>query len=267
MARVSVGVVLGLACVIAAPCAATADIIELTNGQRVVGIVTDAAITGVVVEVNGREMRIAREDVQSIVFETLRPAPVAADAPVVPTPPTPALSAPPPPTPVTPPLPAAEASSPPPAVVPPTPPRTPMTAALAALDRLQAATVTRLAPGDYTARVEDARRDIAPALGDASSRTEVLDAIGAAIRYHAFAARAGAVFEAQGDLAAIGRDAVVTECRPLTELIRREAERARLDPKNPAVAGLITVAGGAPALRTCAGEQIAEAERQARASR
>lgn len=250
---------LALACVIAAPCAARADIVELTNGQRLVGTVTEAAVAGVVVEVNGAQIRIPREDVQSIVFETLQSAPGAADAPIVPSPATPSPSALPPP--------PAASPSPPPAVVPPAPPRTPIAAALAALDRLQAATVTRLAPGDYAARVEDARREIAPALGDASTQTEVLDAIGAAIRYHALAAQAGAVYEAQGDLAAVGRDAVVTECRPLTELIRREAERARLDPKNPAVAGLITVAGGAPALRTCAGEQIAEAERQARASR
>jgi hypothetical protein len=254
-------------CVIAAPCAARADIVELTNGQRLVGTVTDAAVAGVTVEVNGQEMRIPREDVQSIVFEALPPAPAAA-APIGPSPPATPPSAP-PPTPTSPPLAApVPAPLPPPAMAPPAAPtRTPIAAALAALERLQAATVTRLAPGDYAARVEDARREIAPALGDASTQTEVLDAIGTAIRYHALAAQAGAVYEAQGDLAAVGRDAVVTECRPLTELIRREAERARLDPKNPAVAGLITVAGGAPALRTCAGEQVAEAERQARASR
>jgi hypothetical protein len=60
---------------------------------------------------------------------------------------------------------------------------------------------------------------------------------------------------------------VVAECRPLTEVIAREAGRVRLDPADPAVVGLFTVAEGAPALRTCAGERLAEAERQARTPR
>jgi hypothetical protein len=139
--------------------------------------------------------------------------------------------------------------------------------ALAALDRLQAATVTPLAPGDYTARVEDARREVAPALGDASAPADVLKAIGAALRYHAFAALAGTVYAARGDLAALGRDPVVTECRSLTELITRDAEQIRLNPSDPGVAGLFVATEGSPALRMCAGEQIAEAERQAGAPR
>lgn len=116
------------------------------------------------------------------------------------------------------------------------------------------------------ARVDDATRALGIP-GEGAERSEVRDAIDAAVRYHAFAARAGFVYEGQGDLAAIGRDPVVGECRPLTELIVRDAKDLGLNPADPAVAGLVTATEGAPALRACAGEQIAEAERRARAPR
>jgi hypothetical protein len=138
---------------------------------------------------------------------------------------------------------------------------------LAALGRLQEATDTGLSPADYTARVEEARREVEPALGDVSDRTELREALGAAVRFHALAALAGTVYAERGDLAAIGRNPVIASCRPLTELVARDAEELRLDPSNPAVVGLLTATEGAPALRTCAGEQIVEAERHARAAR
>jgi hypothetical protein len=257
-----VGVRLALACVLGATCVARADVVELKNGQRVVGTVTDVAGAEVVIETAGREMRIPQGDVQSIVFESSPPAPPRAGEPIVPSvPATPA---------VVPPVvvpPVAVEPAPPPSAALPAPVVTPLAAALAALDRLQAASATPLAPDDYAARVETVRREVAPALGDATVPAEALAAIGAAIRYHAFAARMGIASAAGGDLVALGRDPLVAECRPLTELIAREASRVRLDPANPAIVGLFTVAEGAPALRTCAGERLAEAERQARAPR
>ena len=254
---ISVGVRLALACVLGATCAARADVVELKNGQRVVGTVTDVAGAEIVIETGGREMRIPQGDVQSIAFEASPPAPPPAAEPTVPS--VAATPAPAPPVSVEP--------SAPPTVELPAPAVTPLATALAALERLQSASATPLAPDDYAARVETVRREVAPALGDATVPAEALAAIGAAIRYHAFAARMGIASAAGGDLVALGRDPLVAECRPLTELIAREAGRARLDPANPAIVGLFTVAEGAPALRTCAGERLAEAERQARAPR
>ena len=142
-----------------------------------------------------------------------------------------------------------------------------LAAALAALEGLQAATVTALKPADYMARVAEVSIEITPALSETPDRSDVRDAIDAAIRYHAFAARAESVYEGRGDLAAIGRDPVVATCRPLTELVARAAAQLGLDPSHPVVVGLVASTEGAPALRTCAAEQIAEAERRARAPR
>ena len=272
-----VGVRLALACVLGATCAARADVVELKNGQRIVGTVTDVAGAEVVIETAGREMRIPQGDVQSIAFEALQPAspqaaePIAPSAPAAASVPSAAAAVPS----AAAAVPSAAAAVPPVSVEPapqpgttaPEPVVTPLAAALAALDRLQAASAVPLAPDEYAARIETVRREVAPALGDATIPAEVLAAIGAAIRYHAFAARMGIASAAGGDLVALGRDPLVAECRPLTELIAREAGRARLDPANPAIVGLFTVADGAPALRTCAGERLAEAERQVRASR
>ncbi len=221
------------------------------------GTVTDVAGAEIVIEADGREMRIPQGDVQSIAFEASRPAPPRAGEPIVPSAPATPASAPP----------ISVEPAPRPSVASPEPAATPLAAALAALDRLQAASAVALAPDEYAARIETVRREVAPALGDATVPAEVLAAIGAAIRYHAFAARMGIASAAGGDLAALGRDPLVAACRPLTELIAREASRVRLDPANPAIVGLFTVADGAPALRTCAGERLAEAERQARAPR
>ena len=264
----SVGVRLSLACLLGATCVARADVVSLKNGQRVVGTVTDVAGAEIVIEADGREMRIPQGDVQSIAFEASRPAPPRAGEPIVPSAPATPASA--PPISVEP-APRPSVAAPEPVAAPlassPEPAATPLAAALAALDRLQAASAVALAPDEYAARIETVRREVAPALGDATVPAEVLAAIGAAIRYHAFAARMGIASAAGGDLAALGRDPLVAACRPLTELIAREASRVRLDPANPAIVGLFTVADGAPALRTCAGERLAEAERQARAPR
>lgn len=138
---------------------------------------------------------------------------------------------------------------------------------MAALGRLQDATVTPLAPSDYVARVEDVKREVAPTLGNPSDRADVRNAIGAAVRYHAFAAFAGTVYESRGDLAAIGQDPVVIECGSLTDLVARDAKELGLNPSDPTVVGLLAATEGAPALRECAADEIDKAALRARAPR
>src|SRR2546423_14198924 len=60
------------------PLGAHADVIELTNGERIVGKVKDATPTGVVIQVRGKDVRIPQARVRSIAFEAERePVPVA----------------------------------------------------------------------------------------------------------------------------------------------------------------------------------------------
>lgn len=223
---------------------AGADLIELTTGQRIDGTVKEATATVVVVEVGGRQIRIRPERVRSITFEAVRREPVAkSSAPAVPPPPAPAP-------PALPALPAAIAS------------------ALTALGRLQAATTGPMGGSDYAALVDEVRREVERSLGDtASDYAAVRQAVGSAIHYHAFAAFAGTVYDARGDLASVGRNPLIAECRQLAELIAGEARRLGLNPANPVVVGLIAASEGAPALRACASEKISEAETRARAGR
>jgi len=231
---------LALACVLAgAPATGRADVVELTSGYRIQGTVKEATSAWVVIVVDGREIRIRQERVRSIAFEAGKRAPAPA----------------PPPTPVP--------------VVPPLPPLpAALATALTALGRLQAATTHPLGSSDYAALVDEVRGEVERSLGDpASHQPEVRTAIGSAIRYHAFAASAGAVYEARGDLASVGRDPVIAECPALAELTRREAGRLGFDPKDPVVVGLIAASEGASALRACASEKLTEAETRARAGR
>ncbi len=240
---------LAIAWVLGAPAAGRADVVELTNGQRIVGTITDVTDAGVRIEVEGREVQIRQADVRSIAFESAR------STPPTPGPPTaaPAPAAPPPPA-------AAEAAVRP--GLTPADPRLPsVAAALAALERLQAATAAPLAPDEYAARVDEARRAATPAFGDAAVPDEILRPLGAAIRYHAFAALT------RGDPTARAWDPLVADCRPLAQLAARETSRTSIDPKDPAVIRALTTPEAARALRACAGEQIAEAERQARGRR
>src|SRR5205814_7701010 len=63
------------------PLGAHADVIELTNGERIVGKIKDATPTGVVIQVRGKDVRIPQARVRSIAFEA-EPAPgPAAKAP------------------------------------------------------------------------------------------------------------------------------------------------------------------------------------------
>jgi len=227
---------LALACVLAgAPATGRADVVELTSGYRIQGTVKEATSAWVMIVVGGREIRIRQERVRSIAFDAGKP---------------PARPAPPPVIPPLPPLPAALAT------------------ALTALGRLQAATTRPLGSSDYAALVDEVRGEVERSLGDpASHQPEVRTAIGSAIRYHAFAAFAGAVYEARGDLASVGRDPVIAECPALAELTRREAGRLGFDPKDPVVVGLIAASEGASALRACASEKLTEAETRARAGR
>jgi hypothetical protein len=92
-------------------------------------------------------------------------------------------------------------------------------------------------------------------------------AVDAALHYHVFAAQAAAVYDERGDLAAIGREAVATDCEPLRVLIARNAARLGMNGKDAGLVGLFAATEGGPALRECASEKIAEAEARARAPR
>jgi hypothetical protein len=242
--RVRVG--FAIACVLAAPLAARADVIELMNGVRVVGTVTEATARDIVIKVGESSVRIRQDRVRSVTFDDARSAgaekpdaakPDAAKPEVV-------------------------VSSTP--VRPPQPLSPPIAAALAALDRLQAVTARSLIPAEYAGRVDEVRRTVEEALAQEPDRGDVRAAMVTALRYHEVAALAGATYEERGDLAAIGREPLVAECRPLRELIAQDAARLRLNPDDPTVIGLFVATEGAPFLRTCAGDKIAEAEGLAR---
>ena len=237
---------LATAWLLAGIAAARADVIELTDGQRVVGTVTEATTATIVVDVHGREMPIGRERVRSITFEAT-PAATPSASPS-----------------------ARSAEMPVRYIATPSAARRPVAAevaaALAVVDKLQAMTLN--APSaDYAARVREVRRDVDRALGEQFDEGDVRSAIVTAVGYHAFAARARTVYETRGDLAAIGRDAIVAECDALRTQIAREADALRLDSANPTVIGLLAATEGTPALRACAAEKLAEAEALARAPR
>jgi len=235
-----------IACVLGAPLAARADVIELMNGVRVVGTVTEATARDIVIKVGESSVRIRQDRVRSITFEDARSAgaekpdaakPDAAKPEVV-------VSS----TPVRAPLPLSP----------------PIAAALAALDRLQAVTARSLMPAEYAGRVDEVRRTVEEALAQEPDRGDVRAAMVTALRYHEVAALAAATYDERGDLAAIGREPLVAECRPLRELITQDAARLRLNPDNPTVIGLFVATEGASSLRACAGDKIAEAEGLAR---
>src|SRR5437868_1991464 len=114
-------VILAVACLTAMPLAARADVVELTNGARIVGKVMDATATEIVVKVAGRDMRVRQDRVRAITFDEDKRVPVAKVAVA------------PPPEPV---APARPLQPVPPAVA----------AAVVLLDRLQAATAKPISP-------------------------------------------------------------------------------------------------------------------------
>ena len=235
---------LTIVCVVSTPLIARADVVELMNGERIAGKVTQATATVVVIQVRERTRRIRQDRVRSITFE---PEPRVAPAKVEPAPaPEPATTA----------------------LVPsPRPLPAPIATALTALDVLQVATADTLEPADYAARVDEARAKIEQALAEAPDAPDFRSAIDAAVDYHAFAVLAETLYAERGDLSAIGRGALAAKCRPLSELISRDAMQLRFNPADPSVVGLFVATEGAAALRTCAGEKIAEAEARARAVR
>jgi hypothetical protein len=247
--RVRVG--FAIACVLAAPLAARADVIELMNGVRVVGTVTEATARDIVIKVGESSVRIRQDRVRSITFDDARSAGAEKPDAATPDAATPNAA-----------KPEVVVSSTP--VRAPQPLSPPIAAALAALDRLQAVTARSLIPAEYAGRVDEVRRTVEEALAQEPDRGDVRAAIVTALRYHEVAALAGATYDERGDLAAIGREPLVAECRPLRELIAQDAARLRLNPDDPTVIGLFVATEGAPSLRTCAGDKIAEAEGLAR---
>jgi hypothetical protein len=226
------------------------------NGVRVVGTVTEATARDIVIEVGKSSVRIRQDRVRSITFDVARSADAAKPQAAKPE------------------ADESDAVKPeaakPEVVVSSTPVRPPqplspqIAAALAALDRLQAVTARSLIPAEYAGRVDEVRRTVEEALAQEPDRGDVRAAMVTALRYHEVAALAVATYDERGDLAAIGREPLVAECRPLRELITQDATRLRLNPDNPTVIGLFVATEGASSLRACAGDKIAEAEGLAR---
>ena len=230
---------LAMAGVLVLAVGARADIVELANGVRVEGTVTEATAAGLRIKIRDREVWIPQARVRAIIFESA--------APVVAPPAAPSSA------------PAVTDVAPPSRIVP-----TEVATALSALDRLQAETGQRLPAGEYVAHVERARQDVERALGGVTEQQDVRQALDAALHYHAVAAHAEAVYASRGELASIRLDPTLRDCRPLGEVIARDTGQLRLDPESPGVVGLLVATEGGPALRECAGAKIAEAEALAR---
>lgn len=229
------------------PRLAGADVVELTTGERVEGTVKQATPAGVVIDVGGRELRIRQDRILGISFEPLPVSLTPAPPPTFPPPPpvTPQVAAPAPP-------PPARAISP------------ALKEALTALERLQQATAGPLVLADYVALVDEVKRGVERQLAAAAEGEATKRAVRAALGYHAFAAAAWSVYEARGDLRAVGSAAMVAECPALARTIAENGTRLGFNASDPAFVGLMTAAEGLPALRACAGEKMVEAERGAR---
>ena len=261
-----------------------ADVVELTTGQKLVGVIKGMTPKGLVIEVQGRERTIAQRLVLSLAFGPAPPAsapasaapePAAVAGPAAAVPPTPADSAPAPaesPTARREPAPPAEPGPTPPAAraaetAPPAPsgstivlarlsPSTLRDAMQALLD-LRAAAVPGASPEEYKARVVQAtplvdryRAD------DGDPRADVKKALTTAMRLYAFAASAWRVYADKGDFAGVGRDPAIAECPQLQRSIDRDAAQWKFKADDPAFVGLIAGSEGLPDLWACASDRL-----------
>lgn len=268
------------------PTACVADVIDLTNGQRVEGTITGATDTGIVIDVGGRERVIEQRRIRGIAFGPVRRAsgsPKRGEAPraapgspapsAAPEPSPPAHAAEPAPAPAETRAPEAQPETTPPEAQAPAAPSPPppldvaklspdtLRDALRALLDLQALAAEGVDQSDYAARVEAARARVARYASDPGDRrAEVKQALSDAVRLYAFAAAAGSAYAARGDLAAIGRDPTIDECPRLRQAIGREAAQLGFKADNPAFGGLIAGSEGMRDLWACAADRIARAE-------
>ena len=261
-----------------------ADVVELTTGQKLVGVIKGMTPKGLVIEVQGRERTIAQRLVLSLAFGPAPPAsapasaapePAAVAGPAAAVPPTPADSAPAPaesPTARREPAPPAEPGPTPPAAraaetAPPAPsgstivlarlsPSTLRDAMQALLD-LRAAAVPGASPEEYKARVVQATALVDRyRADDGDPRADVKKALTTAMRLYAFAASAWSVYADKGDFAGVGRDPAIAECPQLQRSIDRDAAQWKFKADDPAFVGLIAGSEGLPDLWACASDRL-----------
>jgi hypothetical protein len=281
--RELLGAALAAALYLASAGTASADLVELTTGEKIRGTVTRATATGIVIDVKGRERAVEQRLVRQITFD--RPAPTTPSPPSpetaeTPAPPTPAgpeardttgavpsapVPAEPTPTPTAPPA-AAEAKPP----IPPLEtaldldalePQT-LREAMRKLVELHSATADGVDHDRYRALTDEVNASVERYLRDAADgRAELKLSLAAAVRLYAFAGTAWNVFDAKGDLSAVGRAPAIGECPRLRQAIERDAARWKFKADDPAFAGLIAGSEGLRDLWSCAADRINEAAR------
>ena len=263
---------------------AAADVVELTTGQKLVGVIKGMTPKGLVIEVQGRERTIAQRLVLSLAFGPARPAtppaggapePAAVALPAAAAPPTPADAAPTPaesPTARREPAGPAEPGPTPPAAktaetTPPAPsgssivlarlsPST-LRDAMQALFDLRAVAVPGTSAEEYKARVVQATPLVDRYLADDHApRPDLKKVLRTAMRLYAFAASASSVYAAKGDFAGVGRDPAIAECPRLQRSIDRDAADWKFKADDPAFAGMIAGSEGLPDLWACASDRL-----------
>jgi hypothetical protein len=266
-----------------------ADVVELTTGQKLVGVIKGMTPKGLVIEVQGRERTIAQRLVLSLAFGPARPAtppagaapePAAVALPAAVAPPTRADAAPIPaesPTAQREPAAPAEPGPTPPAAkaaetTPPAPsgssivlarlsPST-LREAMRALFDLRAVAVPGGSPEEYKARVAQATPVVDRyRADDGDPRADLKKALTTAMRLYAFAASAWSVYAEKGDLAGVGRDPAIAECPQLQRSIDRDAADWKFKADDPAFVGLIAGSEGLPDLWACASDRLDAAEK------
>lgn len=248
-AVVIAAVVVGLASI------ALADVIELTNGQRITGTVKGTTTKGLVVVVKGKERTIPQRQIRGIEFEAAEVPPKEPEPES-----TAALPVEPPPPPTStrrarnpaPPRPEPDLA----AVSPET-----LRDALRAIFELRGSALPSAPLADYFARAQEAQAAVERYAADASDgRPQLKAALTAAVRFYSFAASAWRTFDAQGDFAAVGRDPLITTCPHLRQTIEHDAAQWQFNAADPAFIGLMAGSEGIEDLWACASDKVNEAQ-------
>lgn len=228
---------------------AHADVVELKDGRRVEGTFRGASPAIVAVEVGGRTMTFPFEEVRALYFGSA-PAPQ-------PTAPEPGPSGPAPAVPSTKDLPAPVDR---PAVGEPPAHGPDASAALAALQALQAAVVKGPTYRDYASRVSESRATVETFVQNPAAPDDGLKAVmNAGIRLYALAADAWAVRLRKSGYEALANEPAADLCAALRDKMRGAREQGLLK-ATPQSQG-IGVAAGLSQILACAGERVDEAAR------
>jgi len=219
--------VLGL--LMLAPCA-HADVVELKDGRRMEGTFKGASPAIVAIDVAGRTVTFPFADVRAVYFGE---AAVAKPAPE----PTATVE------------PAARARD--------------ATAALAALQAVQASAAQSPTYGDFATRVSESRAVVETFLQNPTATDDGLKAVmNAGIRLYALGVEAWGVRVRKTGYEALAADPAADLCPALSEKIREARDQGLLKP-TPQSQG-IGVAAGLPQILTCAGERVDDASRMMR---